>query len=51
MRRRYNEYRTTRRRRNRDYKPRSMMMRPGVQLAVLAIVALIVYVILQSGAR
>lgn len=50
MRRRYNEYRT-RRRRNRDYKPRSTMMRPGVQLAVLAIVALIVYVILQSGGR
>jgi hypothetical protein len=51
MRRRYNEYRSTRRRRNRDHKPRSMMMRPGVQLALLAIAALIVYVILQSGGK
>lgn len=48
MRRRYREYRQ-RRRTNREYRPRSIMMRPGVQIAVLIIAGLIIYIILQSG--
>jgi len=47
----YRRYRERRqyRRRNREYRPRSIMMRPGVQLAVLIVVALIIYIILQNG--
>ena len=47
----YKRYRETRprRRRNREHRPRSVMMRPGVQIAILVIVGLIIYIILQSG--
>jgi uncharacterized membrane protein YccC len=47
----YRRYRETRqrRRRNREYRPRSILMRPGVQIAILVIVGLIIYIILQSG--
>ena len=48
MRRRYREYRQ-RRRRTTDRRPRSILKRPGVQIAILLIVALIIYLILQSG--
>lgn len=48
MYRRYRERRQSRRR-NREYRPRSALMRPGVQIAILIIVALIVYIILQNG--
>jgi len=46
----YRRNRENRRRRNRsDYRPRSVFMRPGVQITVLLVVALIVFIILQSG--
>ena len=46
----YRRNRDNRRRRNRsDYRPRSVFMRPGVQITVLLVVALIVFIILQSG--
>lgn len=48
MRRRYREYRQ-RRRRNTPRRPRSILKRPGVQIAILIIVALVIYLILQSG--
>jgi len=46
----YRRNRDNRRRRNRsDYRPRSVLMRPGVQIGILLVVALIVFIILQSG--
>ena len=48
MYRRYREYRQ-RRRRPTDRRPRSLLKRPGVQVSILIIVALIIYLILQSG--
>jgi hypothetical protein len=54
MYRRYREYRH-RRRRNYEDRPRrgptSLFRSPGAQVAVLLIVALIVYLILQSAGR
>jgi hypothetical protein len=49
--RRRNTY--TRRRRNYDEprRRRTVLMRPGVQIGILLVVALIIFVILQSGAR
>jgi len=44
--RRNKEYR---RRRNSDRRPRSILMRPGVQVGILLIAALIAFIILQSG--
>ena len=46
-------YRENRRRRRSNTEPRrrSVLMRPGVQVTVLIVVGLIVYIILQSGAR
>jgi hypothetical protein len=51
MYRRYRDYRQRRRRRNTDTarRPRSVLKRPGVQISILLIVALIIYLILQSG--
>lgn len=46
MTRRNKEYR---RRRNSDRRPRSILMRPGVQVGILLIAALIAFIILQSG--
>jgi hypothetical protein len=48
MYRRYRDYRQ-RRRRSTNRRPRSILKRPGVQIAILIIVALIIYIILQSG--
>ena len=49
---RYREYRRRpRRNRNTGYRRRSIMMRLGVQIAVLLVAALIIYIILQSGGR
>jgi hypothetical protein len=48
MYRRYRDYRQ-RRRRNTPRRPRSILKRPGVQIAILIIVALVIYLILQSG--
>ena len=48
MYRRYRDYRQ-RRRRNTDRRPRSVLKRPGVQISILIIVALIIYIILQSS--
>ena len=48
MHRRYRDYRQ-RRRRNTDRRPRSVLKRPGVQISILLIVALVIYLILQSG--
>jgi len=48
----YRRYRERRQyRRNRQYRPRSPLMRPGVQIAILLVVALIIYIILQSGGK
>ncbi len=46
---RYKEYRH--RRRNTEYRRRSVMMRPGVQIAILLVVGLIIYIILQSAGK
>jgi len=51
MYRRYREYRRRPRRRNAEYRRRSVMMRPGVQIAILLVAALIIYIILQSGGK
>ena len=48
MYRRYRENRS-RRRSNTEPRRRSVMMRPGVQIAVLLVVGLIIYIILQGG--
>jgi hypothetical protein len=48
MYRRYRDYRQ-RRRRNTNRRPRSVLKRPGVQISILLIVALVIYLILQSG--
>ena len=50
MYRRYREYRQ-RHRRNTERRPRSVLRRPGVQISILIIAALIIYIILQSGGR
>lgn len=50
MYRRYRDYRQ-RRRRNTERRPRSVLKQPGVQISILIIVALIIYIILQSGGR
>ena len=46
-------YRENRRRRRSNTEPRrrSVLMRPGVQVTVLLVVGLIIYILLQSGAR
>lgn len=48
MYRRYRDYRQ-RRRRTTQRRPRSLLKRPGVQIAILLIVALVIYLILQNG--
>ncbi len=50
MYRRYRDYRQRRRQHRREYRPRSIWLRPSVQLTIVAIAALIVYVLLQSAA-
>jgi hypothetical protein len=51
----YRRYRERRRRRNYEDRPRrgftSLFRSPGAQIAVLLIVALIVFLILQNAAR
>ena len=47
----YRRYRERRHRRRSEHRPRSLMMRPGVQIAIILVVALIVFVLLQSGGR
>jgi len=49
MYRRYKERRQ--RRRTREYRPRSVMTRPSVQIGILLVTALIVYILLQSAGR
>ena len=49
MYRRYRENRRHPRRNNPEYRRRSVMMRPGVQIAILLVVGLIIYIILQSS--
>jgi len=51
MYRRYREYRRRPRRHNTENRRRSVMMRPGVQIAILFVAGLIIYIILQSGGR
>ncbi len=41
--------RDNRRRRSSERRPRSVLMRPGVQISILLVVALIIFIILQSG--
>ena len=48
MYRRYRDYRQ-RRRRTTQRRPRSLLKRPGVQIAILLIVALVIYLILQNA--
>lgn len=50
MNRRYRDY-PQRRRRNTERRPRSIMKRPSVQIAVLLIVGLVIYLLLQTGGR
>jgi len=48
----YRRYRERRRRRNRpEYRRRSVLTRPSVQIAILLVAALIIFILLQSGAR
>jgi len=47
---RYREYRR-RPRRNTEYRRRSPLMRPGVQITILIVAALVIYIILQSGGK
>jgi len=48
----YRRYRERRRRRNRtEYRHRSVLTRPSVQITILIITALIIFIILQSAAR
>lgn len=49
MSRRYPTYR--RRRRDPEKRRRSVFTRPGMQIAILMVTALIVFIILQSGGR
>ncbi len=49
MYRRYREYRQ-RPRRRREYRPRSIWLRPSVQITILAVAAVVVYLLLQSSA-
>jgi hypothetical protein len=45
-------YQTTRRRRrDTEYRRRTVFMRPGVQITIILVVALIVFIILQSGGK
>jgi hypothetical protein len=48
----YRRYRERRRRRNRtEYRRRSALTRPSVQITILLVTALIIFIILQSGGR
>jgi hypothetical protein len=48
----YRRYRERRRRRNRpEYRYRTVLTRPAVQIAILLVTALIIFILLQSGAR
>jgi hypothetical protein len=47
----YRKYRERRHRRRTERRPRSLMMRPGVQIAIILVAALIVFLLLQSGGR
>jgi cell division septal protein FtsQ len=48
----YRRYRERRRRRNRtEYRRRSVLTRPAVQITILLVTALIIFIILQSAAR
>lgn len=48
----YRRYRERRRHRNRtEYRRRSVLTRPAVQITILLVTALIIFIILQSGAR
>jgi len=46
-------YQTSPRRRRRDteYRRRSVFMKPSVQIGIILVAALIVYILLQSGGR
>ncbi len=39
------------RRNNTERRPRSALMRPGVQITILLVAGLIIYIILQSGGK
>ena len=45
------DYRRRPRRNNTEYRRRSALMRPGVQIMILIVVGLIIYIILQSGGK
>jgi len=48
----YKRFRERRRRRNRtEYRRRSVLTRPSVQITILLVTALIIFILLQSGAR
>jgi len=48
---RRNTYTRRRRTYNEPRRRRSVMMRPGVQIGILLVAALIIFILLQSGAR
>jgi hypothetical protein len=46
----YRRYRERRRRRNRtEYRPRSVLTRPSVQITILVVAALIIFILLSSA--
>ena len=47
----YRRYRERRRRRRSEYRPRSVFLRPSVQIAIVLVAALIVFILLSSGGR
>jgi len=47
----YRRYRERRRRNRPEYRRRSVLTRPSVQITILLVAALIIFILLQSGAR
>jgi len=47
----YRRYRERRRRNRTEYRRRSVLTRPSVQITILLVAALIIFILLQSGAR
>lgn len=48
----YRRYRERRRRRNRtEYRRRTVLTRPSVQITILLVTALIIFILLQSAGR
>jgi cell division septal protein FtsQ len=44
-------YTSRRRRRDTEYRRRSVFMRPSVQITIILVAALVIFILLQSGGR